>query len=530
MSGCRVYRNDEFQSWLKISILKRYEDIMRFKASEVITCICGVIKSFIVICLLFSFPYLSNLINLRTKPVSAAQFISQNKTTEFDYLTTSRVFTRVAKTVIPTVVSINSTMMIHTSELWNNHFDDEELREFFGEKYFNFPVPKEFRQRDSGSGIIVSPKGHILTNMHVVEKAELITVTLTDNRTFEAKLIGTDPLTELAVIKIDGYNLPVAELGDSDSLEIGEWVLAIGNPLELRSTVTAGIISAIGRDINIIADNYGVENFIQTDATINPGNSGGALVNLRGQVIGISTAIVTQTGYSQGYGFAIPINLAKEIMNDLILHGYVVRSYLGISMQDVNEKIARALGLKRPAGVFIDNVVEDSPAKLFGLKEKDVLIKIDDQIVNKGNIVQSMIAQKKPGDELLITLIRNNRLVKIPVTLGERRDFNVKSTLKNRDRKFYNLGLKVENVCRLRAEELNLKMNEGVFVSGVEQFSPAYDAGVRVNDIILEIDDRLITSIYAFGNVISKLQSGKVYIFKMKRGENIFHIFIEVPK
>jgi len=470
----------------------------------------------------FIFPFFSAV------DVSIAQISSRDNNSTFNPLATSKAFTRVASAIIPTVVSINSTIMISTSDLWKDQFDDNELQEFFGEKYFNFPIPKEFRQRGSGSGIIVSKEGHILTNKHVVEKAEAINVTLADNRSFRAALVGADPLTELAVIKIKGDNLPVAGLGDSDSLEIGDWVLAIGNPLELRSTVTAGIISAIGRDINIIPDNYGVENFIQTDATINPGNSGGALVNLKGQVIGINTAIATQSGYHQGYGFAIPINLAKEVMKDLIKHGYVVRSYLGISMQDVDEKIARALGLKRPTGVFVDHVASDSPARVYGLRDKDVIIKIDNEIVNKGNIIQSMIAQKKPGDEILMTIIRRNRLLKIPVTLGERIGTKVRTIRNNANRKFQNLGLEVETVTRRVAEDFDLKMGEGVLVIGVEQFSPAFDAGIQINDVILEIDNRLITSVYGFENVISALKKGKVYIFKMKRDENIFHIFIEV--
>lgn len=460
----------------------------------------------------------------------AAQFTVQNANTKVDILAGSKLFTEVAKAVIPTVVSINSTMIISTSELWKNQFNEKELKEFFGEKYLKFPIPREFRQRGSGSGIIVSNNGHILTNMHVVEKAEVINVTLADNRSFKASLTGIDPLTELAVVKIDVDNLPVARFGNSDSVDIGEWVLAIGNPLELKSTVTTGIISAIGRDINIIADNYGVENFIQTDATINPGNSGGALVNLRGEVIGINTAIATQSGYNQGYGFAIPINLAREIMNDLIKHGYVIRSYLGVSMQDVNEKIARALNMKQPIGVFIDHVAEDSPAHRFGVREKDVLIRIDNQIVNKGNIVQSIITQKKPGDELLLTIIRKNRLLKIPVTLIERAGPKIQPISNNHQRKFYNLGLEVESISRNLSDELDLKMGEGVLVTSLEQFSPASDAGIEINDVILEIDDRLITSVYVFENIINELANGKVYIFKMKRGENTFHIFIEIDR
>ncbi|MFZ5515616.1 MAG: Do family serine endopeptidase [Candidatus Zhuqueibacterota bacterium] len=462
--------------------------------------------------------------------VASAGFYQPGQHIQDDIFDSGMSFSKVAKSVVPTVVSISSTMMIRSSELWNNKFDDQELREFFGEKYLNFPVPREFRQKGSGSGVIISTKGHILTNVHVVENAESITVTLSDNRSFKATLTGADPMTELAVIKIDGEDLPVAQLGNSDSLEIGQWVLAVGNPLELSSTVTAGIISAIGRDINIIADTYGVENFIQTDATINPGNSGGALVDLNGKVIGINTAIATQSGYSQGYGFAIPINLAKEIMKDLMQRGFVIRSYLGLSMQDVNEKIAKALGLKRPTGVFVDFVEEEGPARQAGLREKDVIVKIDNMIVNKGNYIQSVIAQKKPGDELLLTVIRKNRLLKIEATLGKRPTKEVRLSGLIRDRDFQNLGLEVENVSRRLAEEINLKQNEGVLVIEVARFSPAYDSGIQINDVILEIDDRAITSTTGFESMLSTLEKGHVYIIKMKRGDSIFHTFVESPE
>lgn len=461
---------------------------------------------------------------------SSNRFATKGDWSTFDYIALSRTFTDVAKAVIPSVVSISSIMIIRASDLWHGKFNDKELREFFGEKYLNLPIPREFRQRASGSGIIVTRNGHILTNLHVIDRAEAIQVLLADNRTFKARLIGADPLTEIAIIKIDADNLPVALLGNSDSLDIGEWVLAIGNPLELRSTVTAGIISAIGRDINIIADTYGVENFIQTDATINPGNSGGALVNLNGEVIGICTAIATQSGYNQGYGFAIPINLAKQIMADLIQNGFVMRSYLGISMLDVNEKIAKALGLKLPSGVFIDQVIPNGPAAIAGLQEKDVLIKVDNTFVNKGNIVQSLVAQKKPGELMNFTIIRKSRLLKIPIILGEKKDTHVSIPVPEKSPTFSNLGLAVENISRQLAEELELKIGEGVLVIEVKPFSPAYDAGIQVNDIILEIDDKLIISDFAFNNVIAQLQKGEIYIFKMKRGDTIFHCFVEIPQ
>ncbi len=466
----------------------------------------------------------------RLSEALAAQVLKSDENLKADPTATSSVFTRIAKAVIPTVVSINCIMMINASDLWDNQLDQKELQDFFGEKYLNLPVPRQFRQKGTGSGIIISEQGHILTNMHVIEKAEMITVTLADNRSFDATIVGGDPLTELAVIKIPGKAFPVAVLGNSDSVQIGEWVLAIGNPLDLRSTVTAGIISAIGRDINIISDNFGIENFIQTDATINPGNSGGALVNLKGQVIGINAAIATQSGYSQGYGFAIPINLAKQTMKDLIRRGYVVRSYLGISMQDVNEKIARALKMNQPSGIFIDQVAQDSPAQMCGLREKDILIKVDNQIVTKGNIVQSIIAQKKPGDALSLTVMRNNRLLQISAVLGVRNDSQIIKLTKSTSRPFHNLGLAVENISPLRSEELNLNIGQGILVTSVEQFSPAFDAGIQSNDIILEIDNRMITSVYGFENIIAELEEGNIYIFKMKRGDNTFHVFIEVDK
>ncbi len=439
---------------------------------------------------------------------------------------TSTDFTQVAKQVIPTVVSIYSTKIIRTSDLWlkNNH--DEDLNDLLGEDYLNFSFPREFKQKGSGSGIIVSEKGYILTNLHVVENAESIDVKLSDNRTYQARLVGADPLTELAVVKIEETVQP-ARLGNSDSVTIGEWVLAFGNPLELSSTVTAGIVSAIGREIDIIDDNFGVENFIQTDATINPGSSGGALVNLKGEVIGVNTAIATQSGYSQGYGFAIPINLAKQIMDDLINKGYVVRSYLGVAMQDVDEKIARALNLEKPFGVFIDFVYQDGPAYRAGLWEKDVLISIDDQLVNQGNIVQSIIAQKKPGDAITLTIVRDNEVYEKRLILGEKYSTKIEQPSSISKIKSPGFGLKVENISRRMADEFGLEYSSGVIVTEVDRFSPADEVKIQPNDVILKINDRDVTSLYVFNKIISNLQSGKVYILKIKRQNNIFHRFLE---
>ena len=447
-----------------------------------------------------------------------------------DIVVTSRTLNSVAQNVIPSVVSIYSTMIVQTQELWNEHFDTEEMREFFGDHMRNLPVPKEFRQRGAGSGIIITSNGHILTNVHVVENAEDIEVTLTDKRTFKAEIVGADPLTEIAVIKINCESLPVARLGDSDSCGIGEWVMAIGNPLELNSTVTIGIISAMGRDINIIRDTYGVENFIQTDAAINPGNSGGPLVNLRGEVIGVNTAIATENGYNQGYGFAIPINLAKNIMQDLIEKGRVVRGYLGISMQDINEKKARALHLKRPMGVFIDHVIADGPADKAGLMPKDVLLKIDKTIVNRANRVQSIIAAKNPGDKVVLAVLRDQKLIKLPIKLGERQySFVVPPSGQKKDN-FVNLGIVPDTLSQDIIRKFSLSGKVGILVKQVERYSPAYEANIQANDILYEIGHITISTINQFKKVVADLPPGEVIIFKIRREDTIFHAFVEVPK
>ena len=401
-------------------------------------------------------------------PITELNFRQRIDQLDFASMETRLSFSEVAKMILPSVVSIYSTKIIKAKNNWDSQFNNLALRKFFGEKYFNLPSPHELRQKGSASGIIVSKDGYILTNIHVVENAQEILVKLSDNRSFKATLTGADPLTELAVIKIPGIDLPMAKFGDSDSVKIGEWVLAVGNPLELRSTVTAGIVSAIGRDVDIIDDNFGVENFIQTDATINPGSSGGALVNLKSEVVGINTAIATQSGFYEGYGFAIPANLAKQIMDDLIKIGYVVRSYLGVSMQDVDEKIARAIGLENPHGVFIDQVSEDGPAFKAGLQEKDVLIMIDGKKVNQGNIIQSIIAQKKPGEKLLLTVIRKRKTFQINVSLGALPSPQIKKAQYGIKKKYINIGLKVKSINRSLSDKLGQEIRQGVLVSEVE--------------------------------------------------------------
>ena len=436
---------------------------------------------------------------------------------------TSDVFIYVAEKVVPTVVSIQTTRSVRSVDLERFH-NREDIREFF-----RFKLPKDFRQQGSGSGIIVSNEGYILTNVHVVDNSEKIRVTLHDNREFEAEIIGIDPLTEVAVIKIDADNLPVARLGDSDKCKVGQWVLAIGNPLELRSTVTAGIISAKERQIDIIRESFGVESFLQTDAAINPGNSGGPLVNLKAEVLGVNTAIATETGYSAGFGFAIPINLAKKIMADLIKQGKVERGYLGIAMQNMDEKKSRALHLHRPKGVFIDKVFDGAPAAKAGIKSKDVLLKINNEEVYKSNRVQAIIARKNPGELVQLTLFRKGKEIVLNVVLGKKETMTAEITPRTINKDFKSLGLQVKKLSRDDALELGYSGRVGVLITDVERWSPANEAGILEDDILMEIDETAIEDESDFHNAASKLQKGSVSIFTIVRARSESHIFVEIP-
>jgi serine protease Do len=307
---------------------------------------------------------------------------------------------------------------------------------------FEFFFPKNDMPRQhqgGGSGVIISADGYILTNNHVVEDATEVTVNLMDKRKFDAKVIGTDPLTDLAVIKIDAKDLPAAYLGDSDKLQVGQWVMAIGNPMALTSTVTAGIISALGRSVNIIKDSYGVEDFIQTDAAINPGNSGGALVDLNGAVIGINSAIATNgmTGTYIGYGFAIPINIAKVVAEDLISSGKVKRGYIGVRIEEVEADLAKAVGLGAPRGILIQQVMDDGAAAKEDIQPGDIIIDVDGKEVNKPNDLQSYVASKRAGDKVELNIFRDGDYIfrKIKLKAPDAEEVEVVEEVKNKKKK-----------------------------------------------------------------------------------------------
>ena len=440
----------------------------------------------------------------------------------------SKAFIEVAEKVTPAIVQINVVA----------ERDDPHKDLFFFP--FQDQLPKE--EQGSGSGIIISDDGYILTNNHVVEKATKVSVGLSDRRTFSAKVVGTDPLTDLAVIKIDANNLTTAYLGDSDNLKVGQWVMAIGNPLSLASTVTAGIVSAIGRgQLGLIRDTYGVENFIQTDAVINPGNSGGALVDLSGAVVGINSAIATRgTGTYIGYGFAIPINLAKTVSKEIIAYGKVNRGYIGVSIREVNDALAKSVGLDKPRGIIIDNIVEGGAASETDLKAGDIILEIDNKEMNQPNELQSYVASKTAGTTVTLKIFRDGKEIERKVTLKARDedsktipamkkdDEGSKSESKSNTISFESIGLTVKNLGQKDKDELNV--SSGVLITKVENFSKAEDQNLFSGLVITEADKKKITDVNSFEKIVDS-KKGKAVLLKVqdKDGNSRF-VGLEIPQ
>jgi len=462
---------------------------------------------------------------------------SQVKSPNVEAKTLSKAFAQVAKAVSPTVVSITVTTKgkDRSSEDMNDFFH------FFGPQ---FKAPQPEPQQGAGSGFVISPDGYIMTNNHVVEDADErgIVVSFSDKHDMKAKIIGTDPSTDLAIIKVDATDLPTAAFGNSDEMEIGDWVMAIGNPLGLQGTVTAGIISAMGRNIRIINDSYGIENFIQTDAAINPGNSGGPLVNLNGEVIGINAAIATTNQRYQGYGFAIPINMARTVAEDIIKYGKVRRGYIGVSIGSIDETTALALGLKSAKGVLVQSLVDGGAAEEGGIRERDVILTIDGREVNAPNELQSYIARKHPGDEVTIKLFRDGKSIEKKLLLRARADENVavKDSKGSDDgdesereespksMKLESLGLSVKPLSS--QEKREAKVDNGVIVTDVKRYSEAYNRGVGEGDIILEADKETLSSPKDLKSIIEKHKAGDALLLRVKRGNAINFVAVQIPK
>ncbi len=448
-------------------------------------------------------------------------------------------FKAIAREVTPSVVTINVTLKAEDRPQPRRRgfpfpFDFEERPNRRPDQR-QFPLPD---LQTTGSGIVITTDGYILTNHHVAGDAEKLTVTFSDNREYDAELVGSDPRTDIAVIKIDATGLKPATIGKSDAVEIGEWVLAVGAPLNLKSTVTAGIVSAVGRDINIISNQGGlsIEDFIQTDAAINPGNSGGALINLNGEVIGVNTAIATSNRSFIGYGFAVPIDLAKKVMDDIVAHGKVKRGYIGIGLGSVDAGTAEAFGLDRPQGVLITEVRSNTPAAKAKLKEGDIILSVDGRPVNRPNHLQSLVARKHPGDTVTLAIRRNTEDLTIRVTLSERLPEDLASADDAPEKEEENastseIGLTVRDITAKTIEEYTLPENtRGVVVTDVSR--EARNAGFREGDIIYAVRQvpyqKDIKTVHDFETAISKLKKGKNAAFSVMREGSRFFLSMKI--
>jgi serine protease Do len=409
---------------------------------------------------------------------------------------------------------------------------NDPFKQFFGNDFFNRyfgPEKQKEVERTLGSGVIVSKDGYILTNNHVVDGSQKLTVVLPNKQKYTAKLVGRDPNTDVAVIKITAKDLPVATLGNSDDVKVGEWVIAVGNPFQLMHTVTAGIISAKGRSSVNLAD---YEDFIQTDASINPGNSGGALADLDGNVIGINTAIYSPSGGNVGIGFAIPINMAKRVMEELISKGKVTRGYLGLIPQDIDESLAKALNLKSTDGSIVGDVTADGPAAKAGIKHGDVILEFDGKKIANSTELRNVVAETAPGSEVTVKVLRDGKEKDLTVTLGERpsdEELAKGSESEPKEETQKKLGLAVQTLTSDIAGQLNYKNEHGVVITDVTPGSPADDAGLQRGDLIKEVDQTAVRSVAAFQKAVGTLHSGDSIAFLVRRGQNTFYVGIQIP-
>lgn len=421
-------------------------------------------------------------------------------------------FTVTAEKVTKAVVFIRSTSKENAISKETN----DPLQFFFG------PGPQQGPRQSSGSGVIINADGYITTNNHVVLGADLVEVTLADNRTFKAEVIGTDPDTDIALIKINQKDLPYLSFVNSDESKVGEWVLAVGNPFNLNSTVTAGIISAKGRNINIIntndhggqeSGNTAIESFIQTDAAINPGNSGGALVNLNGGLLGINTAIASPTGSYSGYGFAVPANIVSKVIEDLIAYGTVQRGWLGIQIASVSSELVKQEALAVNEGAYVDgfgDFAEKSAAKEAGIEKGDVVVKLDETLIKSGSSLIEFIGRKRPGDKVNVTVNRKGKVLTIPVTLKNRSGKTGTVSRKEKDAVAL-LGLEVEDIDIKTLRKLDL--NVGVRVKSLEDSKLTRYTDMREGFIITSMDDTPVKSAKELNALLMKKKAGDLVTF-----------------
>lgn len=442
-----------------------------------------------------------------------------------------KAFAGIAEKTSSAVVGLESEKTVTSGyqhdRPFSNPFEDDFFDHFFrrNSPRRQSPQPRTRPQVREGSGFIISSDGYILTNNHLVEQAEKVTIKLSDGREFkDAEIIGTDPESDVAVVKIDADNLPFLELADSDTLEVGEWVLAIGNPFGLSHTVTAGIVSAIGRKLGL--NEY--EDFIQTDAAINPGNSGGPLVNLDGKAVGISTAIISRSGGNLGIGLAIPINMARSVYEQLVEGGKVVRGALGVYITDLTADMAESLDLKDVKGVVISDVIKDSAAEKAGMKRYDVVVELEGAKVEKANELHNRIAMLRPGTKVKLVVIRDGKRKTLTAKLGERPTEGLMAA--GRSEISEKLGLDVENLTDDLARRFGYEGLSGVVVTKVEQGSLAAQAGIRSGLLIQEVSRKQVLNIKEFNEAIEEAGEERSVLLLVSNGRYSQLILLSLPE
>jgi serine protease Do len=463
-----------------------------------------------------------------TTPLAAKSQVSPKSVETLTQL--SEALSEVATVATPSVVNISTTRVIKSrEEAPFDFFDDPFFRRFFGDQFQHPNIPRERKEQSLGSGVIVSDDGYIVTNNHVIEKAQEIKVLLSNKRDYQAKVIGADPKTDVAVIKIDAKGLTALPWGDSDKLKVGEVVFAIGNPFGLNQTVTMGVISAVGRANVGIAD---YEDFIQTDAAINPGNSGGALLNARGELVGINTAIVSRTGGYQGIGFAVPSTMVKQVMESLVKYKKVVRGWLGVSIQEVTSDLAEEFGVKDLKGALVSGVMKKSPADKAGIRQGDVILQYNGKVVEDTGHLRNMVSQTPIGTKVKIRVLRQKKEIEVEAEIAElpkkltgpaageeegeeQEDSGESSAL---------AGLTVRELTPDLAARFGLgEQEKGVVVVKVDRDSRPFDAGIRPGDIILQVNQKDITTIEDYRMAASKVKAkDRALLLIRRKGEDLF--------
>lgn len=470
------------------------------------TAFIAVFASIISVGLLWSFDLLpAKKIKIIDETTSAKRFVANSISNE----NLSVDFTFAAEKTMSTVVHIKSSIMVkdnvYEMDPFGDLFGDDFYEYFFGPQNRGKGESKPRVQYGTGSGVIIKSDGHIVTNNHVIDGAEEIEVTLHDNRSFKAKVIGRDPSTDLALIKIDCDSLQSIGFANSDNVKVGEWVLAVGNPFNLNSTVTAGIVSAKARNINILKDKYAIESFIQTDAAINPGNSGGALVNLEGDLIGINSAIASPTGAYSGYGFAVPSNIVQKVIGDLIDFGVVQRGFLGVMITDVNSTLVNEKKLKVQEGVLITSIIENGAGEKAGLKTDDVITSINGVIVKTSPELQDLVSRHKPGDKIKVEINRNGEKKVMDVVLTNKNG-NTDITSKENLEILTLLGVDISTLTNEEAKKM--KISGGVKITEINSGIIRNKTDIKEGFVVTKIDKSSVKSREEFIDILKDKKGG----------------------